>query len=330
MTIILIPVFNDWESLVVLERDLDRCLYAAGREAHLLIVDDGSTEPDSNQLALRGLHALTKVSILRLRRNLGHQRAIAIGLAWIRSNTSCHDVVIMDGDGEDSPADVPRLLAKAEDENHQTVVFAERRRRSESWVFQLFYHLYRAVHWLLVGIPVRVGNFSVVPRSSLERLVAMSELWSHYAATVLKTGMPHTFVPTARAHRISGTSKMNFIALVTHGLTAISVYSETVGVRALVALVLSVFVLSGGFAVTFVSLHGDLSKAELVLGGAFLIAVLELAIVATIVVLFMLSGRQNFGFVPLRDYEHFILSVEHVVIDGPGSPPPQDIEDAFG
>lgn len=330
MTIILIPVFNDWESLVVLERELDRCLHAAGREAHLLIVDDGSTEPDSNRLALSELNALTKVSILRLRRNLGHQRAIAIGLAWIQSNTSCHDVVIMDGDGEDSPADVPLLLAKAENEDHHTVVFAERRRRSESWVFQLFYHLYRAVHWLLVGIPVRVGNFSVVPRISLERLVVMSELWSHYAATVVKTGMPHTFVPTARAPRISGTSKMNFIALVTHGLTAISVYSETVGVRVLVALVLSVLVLSGGFAVTFVSLHGDLSKGELVLGGAFLIAVLELAIVATIVVLFMLSGRQNFGFVPLRDYEHFILSVEDLVIDGHGSPPPQDIEDAFG
>ena len=72
--------------------------------------------------------------MLRLRRNLGHQRAIAIGLTYIQAQmtTAYEAVVVMDGDGEDAPEDVPRLLARLEAEGGRSIVFAERTRRSES------------------------------------------------------------------------------------------------------------------------------------------------------------------------------------------------------
>jgi polyisoprenyl-phosphate glycosyltransferase len=65
-------------------------------------------------------------------------------------------------------------------------------------------------------------------------LVVVSELWNHYAAAALKARLPYVTVPTHRAGRLSGRSRMNFIGLVTHGLGALSVESETIGVRMLV------------------------------------------------------------------------------------------------
>ncbi len=123
------------------------------------------------------------MAVLRLRRNLGHQRAIAIGLAYLEAESpACQLVVVMDSDGEDDPQDVPRLIARAVQTEQQAIIFAERTKRSESLPFQICYHLYRLVHRVLTGRSVRVGNFSVIPRQRLESLVATSELWNHYAA----------------------------------------------------------------------------------------------------------------------------------------------------
>ena len=62
-----------------------------------------------------------------------------------------------------------------------------------------------------------------------------SELWNHYAAAVLKTRLPYTSVPTIRGRRLQGDSRMGFVSLAVHGLSALSVFSDTLGVRLLVA-----------------------------------------------------------------------------------------------
>ena len=107
----------------------------------------------------------------------------------------------MDSDGEDSPQDVPRLLERFEAEACGKVIFAERTKRSESMTFMFFYSVYRWVHLMLTGVPVRVGNFSVIPRSRLESLVTVSELWNHYAAAVFKSRQP---APASRPGGPSG------------------------------------------------------------------------------------------------------------------------------
>ena len=80
----------------------------------------------------------------------------------------------MDADGEDNPADVPRLVAELAAQGGRTIVFAQRIRRSEGFVFTFLYQLYRLAHRVLTGIPVQVGNFSIVPCALLDRLVAGS------------------------------------------------------------------------------------------------------------------------------------------------------------
>ena len=107
--IILTPVYNDWEALCRLLPSLDRELSTAGYRASVLVVDDGSTSSPSPTFP-SFFQSIIAVDIISLKRNLGHQRAIAVGLAYIAKKMSECSVVIMDADGEDDPHDVPRLI----------------------------------------------------------------------------------------------------------------------------------------------------------------------------------------------------------------------------
>ena len=123
--LILIPNYNDWPSLELLIKSLDHTMQAHKIETDLLIVDDGSTTPPGEALEYTTYQSLGRIEILKLRRNLGHQRAIAIGLAYVEAHISCLAVVVMDADGEDDPGDVPRLIQKCRDEGLRKIVFAE-------------------------------------------------------------------------------------------------------------------------------------------------------------------------------------------------------------
>ena len=142
--IILLPVFNDWAALGQLLNLLDLSLVDGGLEADVLVADDGSTEPGDPAESGSPYQAIRRVDVLRLRRNLGHQRAIAVGLAFIEANRPrCRAVVVMDSDGEDRPGDVPRLVARCEAEGRRKIIFAERADRSEGVPFRIGYALYR-------------------------------------------------------------------------------------------------------------------------------------------------------------------------------------------
>ena len=114
-----------------------------------------------------------------------------------------------------------RSLNELNSNDASRIVFAERTKRSEGWRFLLFYSVYLFLHRVLVGQRVRVGNFSVMKRECLESLCTSSELWNHYAASAFATRQPMSFVRTNRAIRLAGHSKMNFSALVTHGLSVV-------------------------------------------------------------------------------------------------------------
>ena len=232
-TIILLPVFDDWHAATLL---LPRVLACVRDEPHpaVLVVDDGSSQPPPGDLVRDSASGFEWVRILRLSRNLGHQRAIAVGLSYIDEHVPCDAVVVMDADGEDRPEDIPRLLARARELRGERIVFAERGRRIESLPFRVGYHLYRGLHRLLTGMTVRVGNFSVIPRSRLASVVVTSELWIHYAASTFRARQPIAFVPAERGQRLAGPSRMSFVGLVVHGLSAISVYSDVVFTRLVV------------------------------------------------------------------------------------------------
>ena len=184
---VVIPVLDDWKSLALLLPILDASLTDRRLSVEILVIDDGSSIPfEKARITLPKFSNLNKISILELKRNLGHQRAIALGLTFAATELDCDAAVVMDGDGEDQPADAARLIEKCRAEDFSAMIFAKRSKRSEGFAFRFFYSLYKFFYKILTGRAIRFGNFSVVPRRILRRLIVVSEVWNHYAVGAMK------------------------------------------------------------------------------------------------------------------------------------------------
>lgn len=308
---ILMPLRDDWVSATELIRRLDRAI-PEGFAITILLVDDGSLQGFNREDFEEPFRIIKTVRILRLRRNLGHQRAIAIGLTHLQENGCGDAVLVMDSDGEDTAEGTVTLLRAYSDDRGITAVFAGRSRRSESLLFKCFYHLYRVLHVGLTGISVRVGNFSILPASYLNTLVAMSELWNHYAAALFRSRLPYRMIPIPRGTRIAGVSRMNFTALVSHGLSAITVFADVVGVRLLmVSFAGAILAGLGIVAAVIIRLFTDraIPGWATYATGTLTVIMIQFFTIAASFTFFMLSNRTNLGFLPLRDYSFFVESV---------------------
>lgn len=307
--IILMPVYNDWKALSLLLPILDRELQAHALKAGILLVDDASTVAAPENFGQASFESIETIDILSLRRNLGHQRAIAVGLSYIEANQPQGSIVVMDSDGEDDPKDVPRLVRECTTNRSEQIVFAARTRRSEGWLFTFFYHLYRLIHFLLTGVHVRVGNFSIVPPAALKRLVAVSELWNHYAAAVHKAKLPMGLIPTSRTPRLAGSPRMDLVSLVVHGLSAMAVFGDRIGVRLLIVvsagMVLTVTALAiviGIRLVTDLAIPGWATYAT----GLLFVMLMQMLLVILVFVFVILAARNAANVLPTHDYGQFI------------------------
>jgi glycosyltransferase involved in cell wall biosynthesis len=309
--VVLIPVYNDWVAVEALLKLLDTAFQESQRpnNLHVLLIDDGSTHPPTPSLRQAPYSAIDRVDILHLRRNLGHQRAIACGLCHVEEHIPCYAVVVMDGDGEDVPTDVLQLLNRYDEFAGEKVIFAERARRTESFLFRLFYMFYKAVHLLLTGQRVKVGNFSVLPRTLLTRMVVVSDLWNHYSAAIFKARLPIDMIPIARGYRLDGKSHMNFVSLVVHGLSAMSVYGDRIGVRLLFTAAVGILMVLVFLAITLIMRFGmgvGIPQWALLTLAVTLIMLPQFLMLALIFVFLILSGRDSSSFLPIRDYVFFV------------------------
>lgn len=303
---ILIPVYDDSRSATLL---LERLSAEAARfpcRLSVLFVDDGSSAAEAALLP-GPTPAVPRVDVLHLRRTLGHQRAIAVGLASLAAGARPDFTVVMDGDGEDEPATLGPLLEAALAGDGHTAVFARRLKRQDGLGFLAGYHAFRLVHLTLVGRDVRVGNFSVLPLPVLDRVVGISGIWSHYAAAVLHARIPVVLVPTSRGRRLAGRSKMNLPALVAHGICGLSVWSD--------AIVARLFPLVGGMVVLalLVGAWGTrLPQAAAVPGwtaaaAAAVVVMLLAGVACLLAALVVFGGRTAANVLPQRDWRDYVL-----------------------
>lgn len=303
--VILMPVYNDWGALSLLLPILDRELKDNRLKVNIILVDDGSTASVPENLARARFESIEVIEVLSLRRNLGHQRAIAVGLSYIEANQPQCSVVVMDSDGEDDPKDVPRLVHKCVANRGEKIVFAARTKRSEGWLFTLFYHLYRLIHFLLIGVRVRVGNFSIVPPNALKRLVAVSELWNHYAAAVHKAKLPMELIPSERGTRLEGPPRMDMVSLVVHGLSAMAVFGDRIGVRLLIVVSVGMGLTVAALAIVItVRLVTDLAIPgwATYVTGLLLVMLTQMLLVILVFVFVILAARNAANVLPTHDY----------------------------
>lgn len=235
MTVAIVtPVYEDQESFAELCRRFAAVEPATGAKFHVIAVDDGSLGAPPKLAALT--EAGVSGEILRLARNVGHQGAIAIGLAHAYQLPNITACIVMDSDGEDTPESIPALLGALRPDAVDVAV-AERAKRSETLTFKAFYAVYKRLFKLATGQVLRFGNYMAMSPKALERMSGMYETSTHVAGAVVKAKLRRANVPTDRGTRYAGESRMNFPSLVLHGMRAVMVFADLVLTRMALALV---------------------------------------------------------------------------------------------
>lgn len=308
--IILIPVYNDGESLNILLKELAICFQElTNSKFTVLIADDGST--DRFEITVPPLFT---VKILRLQRNIGHQKAIAVGLACIKENIACDKVLVMDSDGEDKPEDAVSLV-QSSIINPGKIIFARRKYRQEGSGFRFFYRIYKLAFRLLTGKRIAFGNFLLIPKSLLDKVVYYSEIWNHIAGGIIKTGLPYTSILTNRGKRYTGISKMKFNSLLIHGLGAIAVFIEVIASR----LLIFSLILIGISLLAILALVGIRTFSDLAIPGwtstvvsAMLIVLLQSFLLSLFTIFLYLSSQSQRKFIPAKHYKDYTGEVETI------------------
>lgn len=309
--LVVTPVLNDWKSFIRLLHEIDQVGRTNGMHIRVFAIDDGSSDALLQSTGLPPASAVKEVQIIRLVRNLGHQRAIAVGLveAYRQSDKSMPAaVVVMDSDGEDPPADIPSLV-QALQAVPNGVAVASRKKRNESLAFRTGYAIYKKMYEILCGKAIDFGNFCAISPAALDQLVHTPEIWNHLAASVSKLRCPIVRVPHDRARRYDGSSKMTVQSLVLHGMSALSVYTDVILIRVMFA-TLGLAVLAGLAIVMILGLYlftdWVVRGWTSILAGvmfAILIQVLAASLAASFL---LLSNRSTIGRIPLRELPMFV------------------------
>jgi polyisoprenyl-phosphate glycosyltransferase len=310
---VVVPVYNDWASFGILLDRLNEAAKTLPVSIMVTGVDDGSTDPEPEWQPITEAGprwaALDGVEILQLAANVGHQRAIAIGLCVAVADHDRDAVLVMDGDGEDPPEQISVLLNHAAGRKDFCIV-AQRRKRTENLTFKFSYLVYKAVFRIVTGKKISFGNFSLTSRTYARRLVMIPDLWNNLAAAILRSRLPVDRVPIDRGHRYAGKSKMNFVSLIVHGMSGISVYAETIYVRmllltvALVALtVLSVPILL--ILRIYFPLHATPGWATTV-SFSLIIIFLQVFLTTLSSILMILNNRVQRLVLPFTDYKPYV------------------------
>ncbi|RZL91186.1 MAG: glycosyltransferase [Variovorax sp.] len=304
--VVVTPVFEDVQAATRLFQELAATF---GNHVHVVAIDDGSVRQPIDAKAMRTAGLVG--TVIRLRRNIGHQRAIAVGLSYVAEHmpNSPH-VVVMDSDGEDLPGSIPDLLERLKAEDVDLVV-AQRRTRVETLRFKTFYAVYKRLFKLLTGRNLSFGNFMALKPTAIKRLTAMHELWTHVASCVLASRLRIAICALDRGPRYAGKSKMNFVGLALHGFRGVMVFAEDVLVRVGIASALiGSLTIVGGLASIVLKISGFATPGWFSVAlGVLLIVFLQTGTLALMSL--MLTGVSKSGAPALSDYVHAIDFIEH-------------------
>jgi glycosyltransferase involved in cell wall biosynthesis len=225
---ILIPVYNDWQSLSKLLNNINSEIQNINHEISVIVVDDASTF--DRQLEIENLSNINSIKILIMKENRGHARCIAAGLKYIFEKEEFDYVIPMDGDGEDRPEEIKEFIKSIKNNPEQTVV-GERVKRSEAFIFKFCYFFHKILTLVFTGHFIKFGNFTCLTKSAVEKLVNEKATWNSFSGALTKVEKNKISIRSTRGKRYFGPSKMSFSNLLKHSLSIISVFRNGVLIR---------------------------------------------------------------------------------------------------
>ena len=248
--ILLLPVYNDWESLIKVLDEINSIIQnIKNYEFNCLIVNDCSSVESPKIIKPKNFNSLR---IINMKKNKGHARCNAFGLRYINLNEKYDYVIVMDSDGEDRPVEISSLINKIGEEPEASVV-AKRIKRSEGPIFQTLYRVHKLITFIFTGKKINFGNYSCLTKKDVNILSDKASLWSSFSGSVKKNLTSLNEVDSIRGLRYFGPSKMSFFNLAIHSFSIIAVFKYTVFLRSTFMIIILSFLTKtlGLFAITF-------------------------------------------------------------------------------
>ena len=235
---ILIPIFNDWESLDKLLNNINiNIKNIKNVKFNCIVVDDCSTVKNQNIKVPKNINS---IKIIHMNENRGHARCNAFGVKYLSKYLDLDYVILMDGDGEDRPEEIKLLVDKILSQPDTSVV-AKRIKRSEGPIFQLLYRLHKYLTLLTTGKLINFGNYSCITKSDLKILSTKASLWSSFSGSFKKYIKTYNEIDSYRGMRYFGPSQMSLFKLAIHSLSIIAVFKYRVFLMSIVLLTLSYY-----------------------------------------------------------------------------------------
>ena len=245
---ILIPIYNDWKSVLKLIENIDLILENSNHDISIFIINDASTESfQSSKIIYKNL---SSIQILNMKKNMGHARCIATGLKYIFENSEFDFVIPMDGDGEDRPEEIKNFIDMTKN-NLNTTIVGNRVKRSEGLFFKTSYLIHKIITFIFTGKIIKFGNFTCLSKKTVSRLINDKSSWSSFSGSLTKLEKNLISSPSERGLRYFGPSKMNFLNLLIHSFSIIAVFKTTVILRSILFYAIYLILISNN--ITFIT-----------------------------------------------------------------------------
>ena len=243
---ILIPIYNDWQSVFKLLENINSEVSKLDAEFSVVIVNDASTEnrPEFST----NLGNLKSIQVINMKENRGHARCNATGLKHINEKEQFDYVIPMDGDGEDRPEELSLLIEKIK-EYPDTVITAERVKSSEGFIFKFCYLARKYLTLVFTGQSIKYGNYTCLPKSAVNKMVNEPATWSSFSGSIAKITKDRKSIPSERGMRYFGATKMSFVKLLKLSLSINAAFKITLLIRSLLFLIAYLFLVIGKISV---------------------------------------------------------------------------------
>ena len=244
--IILIPIYNDRQSLTKLIENINSELKDLNSYVSIIVVNDASSEQIMDNYP--NTENIKSIEIINMKQNRGHARCIASGLKYIYEKKEFDYVIPMDGDGEDRPEEIKNFIQLAEQSENKTIV-GERTKRLESLFFKVCYQLHKLLTLGFTGQSIKFGNFTCLPKLTVEKMLNEKATWNSFSGSLKKVEKDLLSIPSVRGVRYFGPSKMSFINLLKHSLSIISVFRKTVLIRSALFIVFYILLIKSNASI---------------------------------------------------------------------------------